>query len=467
MIVRLYRAAGSLKTGVVILAALTLASFFGVLIPQGLDPQRYITQWGTAGGTMLLRLGLDRLFSTLWYNSLLGLFSLNIFLCTVNRIISIGKSAGRWRFLDGNQIAKLAFHVRMRAPGTVPATAETVRRFFRARRFSVYMNGTAASLSIEARQGLLREVGLVLVHLSVLPLLVGGLVGKMTGFSYSQHLAEGESVQVRERPFSVRCDSFAIDMNERGDISDYRSRLTLLGAAGDTLMSRTIEVNHPLVYRGIKFYQSSYSVDPVNTGAFTLMVTGPQVGPVGKKVSVEQGSSSTIESTGITVSAVRFFPDFYYDMETKTPHNRSDRHNNPALFVTVTRVADTLFARWVFQRFGVMHHTDDEYSVSLLSYGQKQSTGLLIKENPGGGIIWFGIVFMSIGVILVFWAPRRRIRITVEECGEGKVVLHVGTGLSHRDPGMADYASNLFKRLCRELGGTIELEMEKNSGSVG
>jgi|GEM_PF-1746726 len=464
---RLYRAIGSLKTGIVILAALTLASFIGVLIPQGLDSQRYITQWGTAGGALLLRLGFDRLFSTLWYNILLGLFSLNIFLCTVNRVVSIGKSAGNRRFLASGQVTKLASHVCIRATGTVSATAEAVERFFRARRFSVYMNGTAVQVSIEARQGLLREAGLVLVHLSVLPLLVGGLVGKMTGFSYPQQLSEGESVQVRERHFSVRCDSFSIEKNERGEICDYRSRLTLLDAAGDTLVNKTIEVNHPLVYRGIKFYQSSYSLDPVNTGSFTLMVTGPQIGPVGRKVSVEQGSFSTIESTGITVSAGRFFPDFYYDMETKTPHNRSDRHANPALFVTVTSGIDTLFARWVFQRFGVMHHTDDDYSVSLLSYGQKQSTGLLIKENPGGGIIWFGIVFMSIGVLLVFWAPRRRIRTTVEECGEGKVVLHVGTVSSRSDPGMTDYVSDLSQRLCRKLCGTVESEMENNNGSPG
>ena len=83
---RFFTVLGSLKTGILLLVLITACSLVGVIIPQGLEPERYIHKWGSVPGALLVSAGLDTIFTTVWYYILLGVFSLNVLLCTVTRI---------------------------------------------------------------------------------------------------------------------------------------------------------------------------------------------------------------------------------------------------------------------------------------------------------------------------------------------------------------------------------------------
>jgi cytochrome c biogenesis protein len=405
---RFWKIARSLKTGIVLLTLLTLSSLVGVVLPQGLGDSSYIGRWGPVAGSMLLSIGFDHIFSSVWYNVLLGCFALNIFCCTISRLNASVKNFSRSRFLNREQIGALSCHTEILVNGPVDITAQKIVVTFRKKHFSTNTETADDTIMIDARRGRLREIGSALLHLCLFPLLVGGLIAKMAGFSYVQHLTPGETVPVKARQFHIRCDFFTIERNEHGAVSDYKSGLTLLTDDGNTLMRKVIEVNHPLVYKGIKIYQSSYSADPSKVGDIRLIVTGPTIGAVGKGAVCTKGATGTIDGTDISITADRFIPDFLIDMKTKMPQSRSKHHNNPAVYVTVWRNSDTLFSGWVFQKFGTMHHDNDDYNVSFISYDQRQATGLLIKENPGNPLIWFGIIGMSLGVLLVFWVPRKR-----------------------------------------------------------
>lgn len=448
---RFYRAVSSLQTGIILLIFLTLASLVGVIIPQGLEPGLYVYRWGDVAGSLLLSVGCDRLFSTCWYNLLLGMFALNTLLCTCNRIRTRISAVFRPVYMNAGQIGKMASHASADAAGTAEVVTDTILRFFRKRYYTVSAKRSGSETVVAARKGSLREIGSALLHFGLIPLLVGGLIGKMTGFSYQEMLDEGESAAVRERDFSVRCDFFELERNEHGAISDYKSGLTLLDSSGDTLIRKTIEVNHPLVYRGIKIYQSSYRSSPMNISDIKLVVNGPLVGPIGKGITVQQGTGRKVDETDITVIADRFIPDFVFDMEKKIPMSRSTKHNNPALHVTLLNGKDTIFARWVFQKFGAMHHSDDAYAVSFLDYRRRSSTGLLIKENPGGFFIWFGIAFMSMGILGVFWIPRRRCWFSVIPKGEGGTAVAAGFAAGRNTDDGSGYFKRLMDQLAREF----------------
>jgi len=60
-----------------------------------------------------------------------------------------------------------------------------------------------------------------------------------------------------ELGFEIRCDSFAIEYYDNGMVKEYKSHLTVL-EDGKEILKRFIEVNSPLTYKGITFYQSSY-----------------------------------------------------------------------------------------------------------------------------------------------------------------------------------------------------------------
>ena len=448
---RILRVFSSLRTGIVLLVIITICALAGVIIPQGLAPQLYIHQWGSVAGSLLVSAGLDHLFSTLWYNILLGSLSLNVLLCTIGRIRASVISLLHPGFLSADNIEQLSLHAIIQSSATVDVLRERLTAFLRKRHFRVSVSVTGDAVLFDARRGALRDVGMALLHLSVLPLLIGGLIGKVGGFSYPQLLGKGEIAAVRERTFKVRCDYFRLEHNEEGQIKDYKSKLTLLDSAGDSILSRVIEVNHPLVYKGIKFYQSSYRSDPLRVDSVRLVVRGTAVGPVGKGVVVTPGTPAPVSGTGLSVSVHRFIPDFWIDMETHEPKSRSSEPNNPAFLISVADSADTLFKGWVFEKFGAMHHTDDTCSVALMTYGQQYATGLLVKENPGGPAIWVGIIFMSIGVLLVFWISRRRLRIAVTPASSGSAFA-VGTTPPRNDPDAEHVFNQTVSALTAEFG---------------
>jgi cytochrome c biogenesis protein ResB len=365
--------------------------------------------------------------------------------------------------MTSSQIDAIPSHRDFTAEGTVESILQRIFPFFKKRHYTVSLKRNGDETAVAVKQGAMREAGSALLHFGLIPLLIGGLVGKMMGFSYLEMLGEGESAIVRERDFFVRCDFFELERNEHGAIKDYKSGLTLLDSSGDTLAQKTIEVNHPLVFQGIKIYQSSYRSDPTNISDIRLVVNGPRIGAVGKGVVVQPGAGKRIDGTEVSVMADRFIPDFVFDMEKKAPISRSAKHNNPALHVTLTNGNDTLFARWVFQKFGAMHHADDAYSVSFQDYSLRSSTGLLIKENPGGGFIWLGIVLMSIGILMVFWIPRRRLWLSLTQAGENVVLVKVRFA-----PGRnATEGSEYRDRLTGQLRVTLEAEKKENhNGTV-
>ena len=61
---------------------------------------------------------------------------------------------------------------------------------------------------------------------------------------------------------------FLLLVGRDGDVRDYKSRLTVLGAGGQELAQQEIEVNSPLHYGGYHFYQHSYDN---RAGRFTVL----------------------------------------------------------------------------------------------------------------------------------------------------------------------------------------------------
>lgn len=423
---KFWRIAGSLKTGVVLLTLLTVASLIGVVFPQGLAVERYLHRWGQVAGSLLLAVDLDHLFSSFWYRALLSLFSFNVLLCTIARLRASIATFFTPRYLSADQIRAFQDSVCVERSTTITETAEKALAVLKKRHYRISVKTTPEAVEIDARRGTFREIGSALLHFSLLPLLAGGLIATLSGFSYMQRLHPGQIAPIRNRPFQLRCDSFLLERNAHGAVKDYKSGLSIISDAGDTLAQKVIEVNHPLVYNGIKIYQSSYSVDPTGIDSIKLVVTGPAIGQVGKGITLSIGESGEIAGSDVTVAAENFIPDFMYDTKAKKAISRSREHNNPAVYVSLVSGGDTLFHGWIFQNFGMMHHKDDTYGVSFVSYAQRQSTGLLVKENPGNPVIWFGILGMSLGVFLVFWVPRRRYWLSIQKSGQTTTLLAGG-----------------------------------------
>ena len=127
-------------------------------------------------------------------------------------------------------------------------------------------------------RGRFRPVGPYLIHIALLLILAGGLIGKFWGVDGQLSIAQGEvadTFQVgprTEKPlnFQVRLDKFQVSYYEPGGSpKEFRSDLTFM-EDGREVSRATCRVNEPVSFEGLTFYQSSYGSR--STGPIRLKV---------------------------------------------------------------------------------------------------------------------------------------------------------------------------------------------------
>ena len=125
-----------------------------------------------------------------------------------------------------------------------------------------------------AQKGAYSRFGVYVTHTSILIIFVGAMIGNVWGYKAFVNIVEGKAVnsvwpRSGKNPiplgFEVRNDDFKVEFYEGGGRpKEYSSDLVVL-ENGQEVMKKTIEVNHPLNYKGLTFYQSSYGTagDPI------------------------------------------------------------------------------------------------------------------------------------------------------------------------------------------------------------
>ena len=135
---------------------------------------------------------------------------------------------------------------------------KTIRRRYR----HVSREDAENGLLLFAEKGRWTRLGVYAVHLSVVLLLTGGLIGSLFGFDGSVTIAEGEQTDqillknpdtARQLDFQIRCDDFSVSFYDSGAPKEFRSALTLL-KEGKPVVTKDIIVNDPLRYGGYQHF---------------------------------------------------------------------------------------------------------------------------------------------------------------------------------------------------------------------
>ena len=192
------------------------------------------------------------------------------------------------------------------------------------------------------------------------------------------------------------------------------------------ITEKIIEVNNPLTYQGIRFYQSSYGADPQSAEDVALRIAGPDLPGGGFTGTVPYDSDYQIPNSDVIVRVSRFIPDFIIDMETRQVSSRSAEPNNPAVKIMLFRGADTLYDSWEFFRFPEQHAKSGAYRVAADWYTPSYMTGIQVRRNPGERFIWFGIICMTFGILAVFYVSRRNLWVWIEPGTSGNSDVSIG-----------------------------------------
>jgi cytochrome c biogenesis protein len=264
-----------LRLAIVLLLAIALFSISGTVIEQGQSLAYYQSNYpehpalfGFLTWKVLLTLGLDHVYRTWWFLSILILFGSSLTACTFTRQFPALKAARRWKFYDEpRQFQKLALSAELDR-GSLNSLTPLLEK----RRYKVFQEGD----TLYARKGIIGRIGPIVVHASMLIILAGAILGAMTGFIAQEMVPSGNTFQVKNivdagpfalpqipKDWSVRVNRFWIDYTPQGGINQFYSNLSVLDNQGQEVDKQTIYVNKPLRYRGVTFYQTDWGIAAV------------------------------------------------------------------------------------------------------------------------------------------------------------------------------------------------------------
>jgi cytochrome c biogenesis protein len=269
-----------------------------------------------------------------------------------------------------------------------------------------------------------------MAHLSATVIVLGGLFGSYYGFQEFGVCLEGLTYHIPRGNFDLKVDKFWIDYHENGSVKSYNSTLTVL-EGGQSVLTKTITVNDPLVYKGIWFYQSSYGDAWDQIEVARINIKDKQTDKVIKTIDLEWQKEQAVADLKLKLAITDFVADFAFNSTEKKVFSKTVEHANPAIRLTVNERDTVQATPWIFYQFpDLFEIKDSKYQFELVGYKPKKFTGLQIAKNPGINIVWTGSTMIVVGITLSSFIYHRRLWAKIVPDGPG-VVVHLG-GTTHK-----------------------------------
>lgn len=242
----------SMTFGMVLLALILVCSFAGSIISQGNPPDWYVQTYPDWHG-LILSLGLDDVFGSWYFITLMALLCLNLTLCSILRIRRVVKASRD----AAEHAAALKTKVQLTEDGV-----KRLREILEDRHFKKAVFDETAVYS----KNKLGWYGSFLTHLAILLTLLFGAAALYLPTVTDQTCYPGEELTMADGTV-IAVVSFSIE-NELGDL-DYASHIEITLPDGRSSGMKRISVNHPLSFGGYKVYQQTYGT----AGAVTVRNT--------------------------------------------------------------------------------------------------------------------------------------------------------------------------------------------------
>jgi len=424
----------SVKLAIVLLIIITIASILGTLIPQHRSTAEYAARYGQLA-PVLVRLEITRLYQAWWFIGLLFLFFLNIVVCTLTRLSPKLKRAFRPSLeKEKKRILALKINAHFSRNKNLETTAAVVKNELTGKHYRLKETQHEGSVFLLGRKKMLGLFGSDIVHFGLLVIIIGGIFSGLGGFRTNINIAEGQTMTVPQADFQLRLDKFVTEFYPNGAVRDWKSTLSVLDE-GKVLFDKTIEVNHPLSYKGFVFYQSGYGYGWENP-TLHLWVKKSADPSYLKQLKMKVGETAKLEEENIEVTVIRFVPDFIIAEDNRVA-TRSNEPNNPAVLIGGRRNGEEVFSAWAFAKypdFGQMHSNQDhDLKFEFKDFEAAQYSVIQAAKDPGVNLIWVGCSFLMIGLCIAFFWPPREIKVILKKTNGKTDVVAGGIATKNRE----------------------------------
>jgi cytochrome c biogenesis protein len=361
-------------------------------------------------------------FGSLIFSFTLGLLAVAIVVCTINRAPGIWASIAHPTVATTRQFFQAAEPAAVFRPDLGPQAAlAELTQSLRARRYRVLHEARDGAIHVYADKHRFGKLGTFPFHLGLILVLVGGIVGGRFGFREMMFsVPEGS---VREVGYGtglrVELDGFIDVYDELGAVTEYRSDLVLYDGERE-VRRQSIEVNRPLTYNNVTFYQSSYGQ------AAALRITdaaGNAVFEDAVEFTYQSRSNSDAPAAKLDLPAQGIV------LELVFPNNNLDAE--PEIGGIKLRPGE-LYAQArdlrTNEKIGEGAVIGQGEAAKLAGYGvqfvrEQRFTLLQVASNPGIPILFAAALLGVLGLVVTFGLPHRRIRALVTHAGAGTELL--------------------------------------------
>jgi cytochrome c biogenesis protein len=430
----------SVKLAIFLLIFITTASILGTLIPQHRSPAEYVDRYGDIAN-FLIRLEFTKLYQSWWFIILLFLFAVNILVCTLTRLSPKLKKAFTPKFeIEKKRLLSLKTKVSFKKNQDLEKTKTEVQRILSSKHFRLKTDQNENTAFLLARKRVLGLFGSDIVHLGLIIIIIGGIISGFGGFRTNLTINEGQTIDIPQADFELRLDKFVTEYHPNGSVRDWKSTLTVLENGSDVL-SKTIEVNHPLSHKGFVFYQSRYGWDWKNP-ILEIWAKKKNDPAFLKKFELEVGEKAQLGEDNIQITVLDFVPDFIIG-ENNEIATRSLDPNNPAAYIEGWQEGKKVFSSWVFAKFpdfGRMHSDiETDLSFEFKDLKAAQYSGIQMAKDPGVNFIWVGCSLLMVGLCVAFFWPTREIKIILEEIQDKTDVTAGGIATKNREDFQSEF----------------------------
>ena len=436
----------SLKLTMFLLITLAVVSIIGTVIPQGPPPPEYLQSISPNKLKLYQSLGFFDMYHSWWFILLLYLLSTNLIACSFKRLPHIWKTITQPVMIMGDGLEKTLPNVTtIMTQGDAAKLKDRIAAALKAEFTDPVITEDDGVFHLFAQKSPWSRLAVYAVHLSVLVIFIGAIIGSLFGYKGFVNIPEGESVdKVISRSekeidlgFAVRCEKFTVAHYPNGAPKEFKSILTVLekGQPVKGFNKVPVIVNDPLSYKGITFYQSSYGKlgeheftisDPDGSNPQPLMIKS------GGSIKLPNGSGLCLQETTQDIS--HFQPGL----------------SGPAAQVEVHLANGENKTFIVFGNNPAMNRMNLPYTGGkLLQYRGGEEfmyTGLQVAKDPGVRVVWLGCTLMMVGVYAAFFMSHRRIWVRVEN---GMVT--VGGSASKNQGAFQIFMERLVTKLKKQL----------------
>jgi cytochrome c biogenesis protein len=244
----------------------------------------------------------------------------------------------------------------------------------------------------------------------------------------------------------VRCDAAGQENYQDGTPKKWWSKLAVV-ENGQEVMRKEIVVNDPLVYRGVRFYQSSYG----STGKVdTLSLKATPLASDGKPQDISLAMNEEVSlDPDTTVRMAEFIPD--YVVRDGQVYTRSAQIDNPAAHLVLESKGKAINV-WLPPIPGFAENDKSPYKFEGKDVKMAYFTGLEVSHEPGQWAVWGGVLLMAVGLTAVFYLVHVRLWAVVVRDARGRMALWVG-GTSNKN-------KDVFEQKFAELVAEIKAELK-------